>query len=177
MMDLNRVTGSNMIISVNISPVQISNEQFPAMVEETLKRSGLSPNLLELEITENLFINSFEVAIKIFDRLKAIGIKMSLDDFGTGYSSLAYLKNLPIDTLKIDQAFTRDLLIHKSNEHLMESIILMAHTLEMDVIVEGVEELEQFDRLKTYQCDHVQGYYFSRPMDTNQLEDYFIKMK
>ncbi|AWW26215.1 EAL domain-containing protein [Acetobacterium sp. KB-1] len=177
MVDLNRVTGSNMIISVNISPVQISNEQFPAMVEETLKRSGLSPNLLELEITENLFINSFEVAIKIFDRLKAIGIKMSLDDFGTGYSSLAYLKNLPIDTLKIDQAFTRDLLIHKSNEHLMESIILMAHTLEMDVIVEGVEELEQFDRLKTYQCDHVQGYYFSRPMDTNQLEDYFIKMK
>jgi EAL domain-containing protein (putative c-di-GMP-specific phosphodiesterase class I) len=96
---------------------------------------------------------------------------MSLDDFGTGYSSLAYLKNLPIDTLKIDQAFTRDLLIKKSNENLMESIIIMAHTLHMDVIVEGVEELEQLDCLKTYHCDHVQGYYFSRPINASHLEE------
>ncbi|MDD3306708.1 MAG: EAL domain-containing protein [Acetobacterium sp.] len=170
MVDLNQKVGSKMMISVNISPVQINSVSFPEMVENTLKRSGLSPELLELEITENLFIHSLEDAVKIFDRLKAIGIKMSLDDFGTGYSSLAYLKNLPIDTLKIDQAFTRDLLIKKSNESLMESIIMMAHILDMDVIVEGVEELEQFDCLKTYQCDHVQGYYFSRPIAESDLE-------
>lgn len=170
MVDLNKKVGSNMMISVNISPVQINSVNFPEMVENTLKRCGLSPELLELEITENLFIHSLEEAVKIFDRLKAIGIKMSLDDFGTGYSSLAYLKNLPIDTLKIDQAFTRDLLIKKSNESLMESIIMMAHILDMDVIVEGVEELEQFDCLKTYQCDHVQGYYFSRPIAESDLE-------
>jgi diguanylate cyclase (GGDEF)-like protein len=168
---INRKMGSDLMISVNVSPVQLSHEHFPEMVEETLKRCGLAPNLLELEITENLFIHSFEEAIRIFDRLKTIGIRMSLDDFGTGYSSLAYLKNLPIDTLKIDQAFTRDLLLKKSNEHLMESIIMMAHTLHMDVIVEGVEELEQLDRLKTYQCDHVQGYYFSRPIDESHLEE------
>jgi diguanylate cyclase (GGDEF)-like protein len=168
---INRKMGSDLMISVNVSPVQLSHEHFPEMVEETLKRCGLAPNLLELEITENLFIHSFEEAIKIFNRLKTIGIRMSLDDFGTGYSSLAYLKNLPIDTLKIDQAFTRDLLLKKSNEHLMESIIMMAHTLHMDVIVEGVEELEQLDCLKTYQCDHVQGYYFSRPIDESHLEE------
>jgi len=162
-----------MIISVNISPVQITSEKFPGMVEETLKRSGLSPDLLELEITETLFINSVEEAIKILNRLKAIGIKISLDDFGTGYSSLSYLKNLPIDTLKIDQTFTRDLLIRKSHEQLMESMIIMAHTLNMNVIVEGVEELAQFDRLKTFKCDQVQGYYFSWPIDALQIEAYF----
>lgn len=167
---INHKMGTDIMISVNVSPVQLSHEHFPEMVEETLKRCGLEPELLELEITENLFIHSFEEAIKIFDRLKQIGIRMSLDDFGTGYSSLAYLKNLPIDTLKIDQAFTRDLLTKKSNENLMESIIMMAHTLHMDVIVEGVEELEQLDCLKTYQCDHVQGYYFSRPIGESQLE-------
>ncbi len=170
MVDLNKKTGSKLIISVNISPVQLSHEQFPAMVEDILKSSGLASELLELEITENLFIHSFEEAIEIIKRLKAIGIKMSLDDFGTGYSSLAYLKNLPVDTLKIDQAFTRDLLVNKNNESLMESIIMMAHILEMDVIVEGVEELEQFDCLKTYHCDHVQGYYFSKPIDESQIE-------
>lgn len=167
---INRKMGTELMISVNVSPVQLSHEHFPEMVVEVLNRCKLEPCLLELEITENLFIHSFEEAISIFEGLKAIGIRMSLDDFGTGYSSLAYLKNLPIDTLKIDQAFTRDLLIRKSNENLMESIIMMAHTLHMDVIVEGVEELEQLDCLKTYQCDHVQGYYFSRPIDETQLE-------
>lgn len=176
MVCMNKKMDTNIMISVNVSPVQLSHEDFPEMVEETLKRCGLEPDLLELEITENLFIHSFEDAIKIFNQLKAIGIRMSLDDFGTGYSSLAYLKNLPIDTLKIDQAFTRDLLIKKANENLMESIIMMAHTLQMDVIVEGVEELEQFDCLKTYHCDHVQGYYFSRPIDHTQLEECFNKM-
>lgn len=170
MVDLNKATDSNMIISVNISPVQINNDHFPTMVEDALKDSGLAPDLLELEITENLFIHSFEGAIKIFDRLKAIGVKISLDDFGTGYSSLAYLKKLPIDTLKIDQAFTRDMLIEQSNAHLMESIIMMAHRLELEVIVEGVEEVEQYDCLKSYRCDHVQGYFFSRPLDDCMLE-------
>ncbi|MEO1816774.1 MAG: EAL domain-containing protein [Acetobacterium sp.] len=173
---INRKMGTDLMISVNVSPVQLSHEHFPEMVEETLKRCGLASNLLELEITENLFIHSFEEAIRIFDRLKTIGIRMSLDDFGTGYSSLAYLKNLPIDTLKIDQAFTRDLLLKKSNEHLMESIIMMAHTLHMDVIAEGVEELEQLDCLKAYHCDHVQGYYFSRPIDESHLEELLSKL-
>ncbi|WP_373483213.1 EAL domain-containing protein [Acetobacterium sp.] len=168
---INHKMGTQIMISVNVSPVQLSHEHFPEMVEETLKRSGLEADLLELEITENLFIHSFEDAIQIFDRLKTIGIRMSLDDFGTGYSSLAYLKNLPIDTLKIDQAFTRDLLTKKANENLMESIIIMAHTLHMDVIVEGVEELEQLDCLKAYHCDHVQGYYFSRPISASHLEE------
>ena len=173
---INRKMGTEIMISVNVSPVQLNQEHFPEMVAETLKRCGLDPDLLELEITENLFIHSFEDAIKIFNRLKAIGIRMSLDDFGTGYSSLAYLKNLPIDTLKIDQAFTRDLLVKKSNENLMESIIMMAHTLHLDVIVEGVEELEQLDCLEAYHCDHVQGYYFSRPIDESHLEVLLTEM-
>lgn len=177
MVRINEKMGANIIISVNISPVQLNHEYFPEMVEETLKHYGLAPDLLELEITENLFIHSFDEAIRKINRLKAIGIKLSLDDFGTGYSSLAYLRNLPIDTLKIDQAFTRDLLIKKSNEHLMESIIMMAHTLKMDVIVEGVEEAEQYTRLKNFGCDHVQGYFFSRPIDASQLEEYLKKSR
>lgn len=177
MVELNKKMGSNMMMSVNISPVQITSEKFPGMVEETLKRSGLSPDLLELEITENLFIHSVEDAVKILNRLKAIGIKISLDDFGTGYSSLSYLKNLPIDTLKIDQTFTRDLLVRKSHEQLMESMIVMAHTLNMNAIVEGVEELAQFDCLKAFGCDHVQGYYFSRPIDALQVEAYLKTRK
>lgn len=174
MAQINKKMDTLIMISVNVSPVQLSHEQFPEMVEEALRQSGLAPDLLELEITESLFIHSFEDAIKILKRLKKIGIRISLDDFGTGYSSLAYLKNLPIDTLKIDQAFTRDLLLKKSNEYLMESIIVMAHLLNMDVIVEGVEETEQFNCLLTYACDYVQGYYFSRPIDENQLKAYIL---
>lgn len=173
---INKKMRTNIIMSVNVSLVQLNHEHFPEMVEETLKHYGLAPDLLELEITENLFIYSFDEAIKIINRLKAIGIKISLDDFGTGYSALTYLKNLPIDTLKIDKAFTRDLLIKKSHENLMESIIMMAHTLEMEVIVEGVEEAEQFKCLETIACDHVQGYYFSRPIDEAQLETTIKKM-
>ncbi len=177
MVQINKEMGTKIMISVNVSPIQLSHERFPEMVEETLKQSGLAPDLLEFEITESLFIHSFEEAVKLLNRLKKIGIRISLDDFGTGYSSLAYLKNLPIDTLKIDQAFTRDLLLKKSNEYLMESIIVMAHLLNMDVIVEGVEEIEQLNRLFTYACDYVQGYYFSRPIEVNQLKVYILAKK
>jgi diguanylate cyclase (GGDEF)-like protein len=176
MVKMNAQFGGDWMISVNVSPVQLSHERFPEMVEAVLTKTGLAPALLELEITENLFIHSYDEAIRIFKRLKKLGIKMSLDDFGTGYSSLAYLKNLPIDTLKIDQAFTRDLLIKKSNEQLMESIIVMAHTLDLDVIVEGVEEEEQLDCLKDYHCDHVQGYYFSRPIAEAAIAAFYRQM-
>jgi diguanylate cyclase (GGDEF)-like protein len=168
---MNEKMGTRILISVNISPIQLTQEQFPETVAEVLERTGLEPELLELEITESVFIHSYDDALTAFNRLKAMGIKMSLDDFGTGYSSLAHLKNLPIDTLKIDQAFTRDLLIKKSHEQLMESIIIMAHTLNMDVIVEGVEESEQFACLKNQHCDHVQGYYFSRPIEAVKMAE------
>lgn len=165
------------VISVNISPIQLEHEGFPQAVKAILAETGLSPDLLELEITENILIHSYEESLKLFNEFKDMGIKLSLDDFGTGYSSLSYLKNLPIDTLKIDQAFTQDLLTNPSHENLMASIIAMAHILEMKVIVEGVEEMEQYECLKSFLCDYVQGYHFSKPMPEFQLESYTQNLK
>ncbi len=172
MVRFNEKMGMRSIISVNISPIQLEHDGFPQMVKTILDQTGLSPDLLELEITENILIDSYKESIRLFNRLKKMGIKLSLDDFGTGYSSLSYLKNLPIDTLKIDQAFTRDLLTKVSHENLMKSMITMAHILDLKVIVEGVEEIDQFSRLKNFCCDCVQGYYFSKPMPEHKLEDY-----
>lgn len=168
----NQTMNRQTMISVNISPIQMEHDGFLQMVQSVLEETGLNPNLLELEITENVLIHSHQESLEIFKQIKAMGVKLSLDDFGTGYSSLSYLKNLPIDTLKIDQAFTRDLLIKGSHENLMESMITMAHILKMKVIVEGVEELKQFDRLKSFCCDCVQGYYFSKPIPESELENY-----
>lgn len=151
-------------VSVNVSPIQLNQDGFTAKVKEILEKTGLSPQFLKLEITESCLIASLENTINIIKELQAIGIGFSLDDFGTGYSSLKYLSNLPINTLKIDKSFVDDICSNGKNSSVTQSIINLAHDLQIEVIAEGVEVKEQFERLEKEQCDSIQGYLFSKPL-------------
>jgi EAL domain-containing protein (putative c-di-GMP-specific phosphodiesterase class I) len=130
------------------------------MLEET----GLDANYLELEVTEGTIMENAEITIKTLYELKEMGVHLAIDDFGTGYSSLSYLKRFPIDTLKIDQSFVRDITTDPDNTAITMAIIAMAHSLKLKVIAEGVETEEQLAFLHSHQCDEIQGYLFSRPV-------------
>jgi len=127
-------------------------------------------NMLGIELTESAIILDPEIALIRLQKIKELGISLSLDDFGTGYSSLSYLKRFPIDTLKIDQAFVRDVKVDHEDAALVKAIIAMAHGLGMDVIAEGVEVQEQLDFLGANGCDSIQGYLFSRPLPAAEME-------
>ena len=129
-----------------------------------LGNAGLSPNLLELEITESAIMENAESVLDTLSSLKEIGLHLSIDDFGTGYSSLSYLKHFPIDKLKIDRSFVQDITDDSVNNANIETIINMGHNLKLKVIAEGVETAEQLDTLKQLGCDEIQGYYYSRPL-------------
>jgi EAL domain-containing protein (putative c-di-GMP-specific phosphodiesterase class I) len=131
--------------------------------------NGIDPKLLELELTESTLISDAEGTIAVLRRLKALGIRISIDDFGTGYSSLAYLKRFPIDTLKIDLAFIRDVTTNADDAAITVAIISMAHSLKLKVIAEGVETKEQLEFLRAHGCDEIQGYYLSRPLPAIEL--------
>jgi len=151
-------------VAVNLSARQF---QQPALVEpvaQILTDTGLDPNLLELELTEGSIMKDPNQAIRKLHELKAMGIHISVDDFGTGYSSLNYLKRFPIDTLKIDKAFVRDINTDPDNEAIVSAIITLAHALKLNVIAEGVETQEQLESLRVLKCDEVQGYLFSQPL-------------
>jgi diguanylate cyclase (GGDEF)-like protein/PAS domain S-box-containing protein len=157
-------------ISVNISPIQFKSAGFVEMIKEVLKDTNFNPSYLELEVTESVFIDSFENAIAVFNELKKLGVKVSLDDFGTGYSSLSYLQQLPIDTLKIDKSFISGLNNDEHKKDIVKSIIALVHNLNLYVIAEGMETEEQLMYLKQSKCDNVQGYLFGKP--TEQLESF-----
>lgn len=134
------------------------------MVDSILKEKRLEPSSLELEITESLLIEDIELNLKKLKGLRKLGVRISLDDFGTGYSSLTYLRELPIDILKIDKSFI-DNIMHDSDKNcLTGTIITLAHDLGLEVVAEGVEEEQQLKYLKCYNCDMVQGYLFSKPL-------------
>lgn len=150
-------------ISVNVSILQLVQSDFVENISKVLEEVGLEPRYLELEITESVFIDSYEVIRRNMEDLKALGVKIALDDFGKGYSSLSYLKQLPIDTLKIDKSFVDD--IHREiDKSLVENIILIGHKMNLNVIAEGVELENQARYLKEFQCDKIQGYLYSRPV-------------
>lgn len=158
----------DMIISVNISPVELKQKNFADKVKDILKKTGLNPELLELEITENVLIESFEF-VEMLEDLKKIGVKISLDDFGTGYSSLNYLTKLPINTLKIDKSFLDAIKTDRKQKDVIESIISLIHKIGLEVIAEGVETNDQLDYLINSACDSVQGYLISKPLEEKQL--------
>lgn len=164
--------GNEFIVSVNISAVQLGQRNFIDIIKNILQETGMKTELLELEITESVLINSFDKAKNIFEKLKEIGIKIAVDDFGTGYSSLNYISKLPFHTLKIDKVFVQD--IKKgSREELITSVIIdFAHALGFEVVAEGVETKEQLDFLVSSECDHLQGFLFSRPI----VKSSFLKM-
>lgn len=156
-------------VSVNLSPRQFEQENLVAMVEEVLLETGLPSIYLELEITEGAVMKSVDKAVATLVDLAAMGVRLSLDDFGTGYSSLNYLKRFPLSALKIDQSFVRDLNRDPNDAAIVQTIIAMGHTLDLQVVAEGVETAEQLAFLSGSGCDEFQGYLFSRPLPAAQF--------
>ena len=163
--------------SVNLSGHQLKQPDLLEIVDGTLHDVSIFPGSLELELTESIFMAPVDVTVKTLRALKARGVNLAIDDFGTGYSSLNYLKHFPIDRLKIDQSFVRDIVTEKDDAAIVEAIIAMARSLGIDVIAEGVETREQLEFLRGRHCHEMQGYYFARPMPINEMSHYFHLMK
>ena len=161
---------SNLILAINVSAKQFHQVDFVSEVQATIQNHGIDPKLLKLELTESLLQEDINETITVLDTLKQFGVQFSLDDFGTGYSSLQYLKKLPLNQLKIDQSFVRDICIEMNDQAIVRTIIAMANTLNIDVIAEGVETEEQLVILEQIGCFNYQGYYFARPVPIEQFE-------
>ena len=157
-------------LAVNVSARQFRHTGFVPSVLATLARTGADPKRLKLELTESMLIDNIDAVIAKMASLKAHGVGFSLDDFGTGYSSLSYLKRLPLDQLKIDQTFVRDVLLDPNDAAISRMVIVLAETLGLAVIAEGVETAEQQEALAVLGCQHFQGYYFSRPVPAAAFE-------
>jgi EAL domain-containing protein (putative c-di-GMP-specific phosphodiesterase class I) len=157
-------------LAVNVSARQFLQADFVSSTRSVVVQSGIDPSLLKLELTESIVISNVADTIEKMYQLKALGIRFSMDDFGTGYSSLAYLKRLPLDQLKIDQSFVRDISHDPNDAAIVQTIITMGHILGMNVIAEGVETAEQLAFLKQHQCHTYQGYFFSRPVLIGEFE-------
>jgi diguanylate cyclase (GGDEF)-like protein/PAS domain S-box-containing protein len=164
------VLTQNLTLSINVSAKQFRQDNFATQVQKTIQQHAINPMLLKLELTESILLDRIDDTIKTMNALKELGIRFSLDDFGTGYSSLQYLKRLPLYQLKIDQSFVRDIAIDSSDQAIVRTIIAMAHTLNLNVIAEGVETDEQQGLLKDNGCMHYQGYLFGKPMPIDQFE-------
>lgn len=160
-------------VAVNISPKQFKQEEFANQVQEILKKYEVNPSALEVEITESAMTNMRET-LSVLNDLKAIGVVISIDDFGTGYSSLSYLKRYPIDIIKIDQSFIRDIETDPKNAAIAKTIIHLAHSLGMEVIAEGVEKVIQVDFLKAANCHKAQGFYFSQPVPIDEITERYM---
>lgn len=157
-------------VAVNLSSKQFHQRNLVYVISSILEETGLSPNHLEIEITEGIAMENPENTLKVLSSLKTMGIKIALDDFGTGYSSLGYLKRFPIDKLKIDKSFTQDMITNSDAKEIVKTIIMLAHNLKIATLAEGVETKEQLDFLTQEGCDEVQGYLFGKPMEPESLE-------
>jgi len=156
-------------MAVNISPFHFHEKDFPKFVRNCLEAVKLDPEYLDLEITEGVIMNQTEEIIRILHELSEMGVQLSIDDFGTGYSSLSYLRSLPVDKLKIDQSFIRDMDQDKSAHSLVEAIIRLGHSFNLNVIAEGVETEDQLKKLATMRCDQAQGFYIKRPDTADEI--------
>lgn len=169
---LREKTGKNISVAVNLSIGQLYQKDFVHVVKDILKKTGLPPVNLHLEITESMTMNTKQI-IPILRSLKEIGVIIAIDDFGKEYSSLAYLKDFPLDILKIDRSFIKDILENEKDLTVVKMILSMAKHLQLRVIAEGIENVEQLECLVKHQCDIIQGYYISKPMQMAMLEDSF----
>ncbi|MGA7595984.1 MAG: EAL domain-containing protein [Gallionella sp.] len=166
----NSALARNLDLAVNISPKQFHQPDFVVQVKEIVQRHAINPLRLKLELTESVLLENIEDTISKMHELKVFGIGFSMDDFGTGYSSLQYLKRLPLDQIKIDQSFVRDITTDPNDAAIVQTIIAMAETLGLDVVAEGVETEEQREFLELRGCTHFQGYLFGRPVPLEQFE-------
>src|SRR3989338_8484696 len=160
----------DLVLAVNVSAKQFRQVNFIAQVQSLVQRNAINPMRLKLELTESMLLDSIEDIITKINVLKEIGIRFSLDDFGTGYSSFQDLKRLPLDQLKIDQSFVRDIAADSSDRAIVRTIIAMAQSLNLDAIAEGVETEEQQQLLMDNGCTHYQGYLFGKPVPIEQFE-------
>lgn len=162
-------------IAVNVSARQFKQASFIYLVKGIIEETGIDPNTLEIELTESLLIDDLELTLDVLNSLRVMGVRMAIDDFGTGYSSLNYLKQFPVDTLKIDQSFIRNLPDNADDAQITRTIISMAHNLGLGVIAEGVETKEQLEFLQQTKCEEVQGYFFSKPLPAKKLIEFAHK--
>jgi EAL domain-containing protein (putative c-di-GMP-specific phosphodiesterase class I) len=156
-------------MAVNLSPAQFREADLVGVVRRALVDSGLPPEALELELTESMLLGRGDGTVRTLESLKALGILLAIDDFGTGYSSLNYIKRFPIDTLKIDQSFIRDMLSTEQDSTLTTSIVLMGKGLNLTVVAEGVETRSQLSLLRALGCDQAQGFLFSRAVPPEEI--------
>ena len=163
---------AHLTLAVNVSPCQFRQPDFVEQVLAVLKNTGASPRQLKLELTESLMVDDVQEIIEKMLALKGKGVGFSLDDFGTGYSSLSYLKRMPLDQLKIDQSFVRDILIDANDAAIARTIVALAQSLGLGVIAEGVETEAQRDFLASSACHAYQGYLFSRPLPLAAFEEF-----
>lgn len=164
----------NVPVAVNVSAVEFRHKNFLPMLENLLEKTGLCPQLLELELTERIIMHDAEMSASVLHAIKSMGIQLAIDDFGTGYSSLSYLKRFPIDTLKIDQSFVRDITRDSSDATIVSAVIGMGRNLNQRVVAEGVETFEQLDFLKAHHCEEGQGYQFSRPLAADEFAQLLV---
>jgi len=162
-----------MKMAVNLSPRQLREKTFVSIVQNTLKKTKLDVKYFEIEITESMLMSDAPNIVAALSKLHELGVHVSMDDFGTGYSSLSYLKRFPIDTIKIDRSFVSDIAIDQDDAEIIRTIINMGKTLNRKVIAEGVETVEQFNMLKEYECDEIQGYYISRPLTGENFVSFY----
>jgi EAL domain-containing protein (putative c-di-GMP-specific phosphodiesterase class I) len=161
-------------ISVNVSSVQFKQSALIEKVKLALSDSGLPPELLELELTESAIMSDVEDNIIRLQNLKDMGVTIAVDDFGTGYSSLSYLKKFPINTLKIDRSFIIDIADNENDEAIVKAIMVLAESMSLNVVAEGIETLEQLKILHAFNCGLIQGYYFSKPLINDDFVE-FVK--
>ncbi len=156
-------------VAVNVSPLQFRSSGFETMIFQALARSGLAPNRLEVEITESVFLEGADTVLNLLHRLRAMGIRIALDDFGTGYSSLSYLRSFPFDKIKIDRSFVTSVADDASSAAIIRAIVDLAGALHMETTAEGVEDGDQLARLRGQGCGSIQGYFFSRPVESDAV--------
>jgi diguanylate cyclase (GGDEF)-like protein len=157
-------------VAINLSARQLYSPGLLSEVKAALQDTGLDPNLLELEITETVMMQNVQQAADLLRELKAVGVHLSVDDFGTGYSSLAYLKRLPLNTLKIDRSFITDIPHDADDAAITQAVIAMGHSLRIRVVAEGVEHQSQLDFLRRHGCDEMQGFLFSQPVPADEVQ-------
>ena len=160
-----------MRLAINISIRQFHGQKLPDTVASVLQETRLDPNSLQLEITESKAVQHLEDTVDTLEKFKEIGVQLSFDDFGTGYTSLSYLKRFPLDILKIDQSFVQGIPMDQHDAAIITAIIVLAHTMGLKVIAEGVETEDQLRYLQSLQCDEMQGFYFSQPLPVDKLSE------
>lgn len=157
------------MMAINVSSKQFRKAGFIEQVQSAMRRYDINPKLLKLELTESMLLDDIEGTIVLMNALKEIGVNFSLDDFGAGYSSLQYLKRLPLEQLKIDQSFVRDIAVDSSDNAIVRTIVAMAKSLNLGVIAEGVETETQRKLLLEIGCKYFQGYLFTKPVPADEL--------